>query len=151
MALIRPSSYWRDVSPRGAVADLVTVFRQAGENRWRIGIMSAVCTVAVFSVMIQEGGRGAPRPPSITYITSFRPDRSNAEIVASNIANQKRKERLAADLAKREEEVRNIYRTIGKYSGMDVETIEKQAAADRAVEARATAAEARHRAIIAGE
>ncbi len=151
MALIRPSTYWRDVSPRGALADFVTVFRQAGENRWRIAIVAAACTMAVFSVMWHEGGRGAPRPPSITYITSFRADRSDAEIVASNITNQLRKERLAAEQAKREEKVREIYKTIGRYSGMDVDAIEKRAAAERAAEARAKAAETAHRANIAGE
>ena len=136
MALIRSRSFLRNVSsPRGMLADFKEVYRQAGKNRWWIGLASAACTIAVFSMMWQEGGRGRPKPPEITYITVWDPTRTEAEIVASNIANQRRKERLAAEQAKREEEVKNIYRTIGRASGMDVAAIEKKAAADRAAEA----------------
>jgi hypothetical protein len=136
MALIRSRSFLRNVSsPRGMVADFVEVVRQAGDNRWRIGIAAAACTVAVFSVMWQEGGRGAPRPPEITYITVWDPHRTEAEIIASNIANQKRKERLAAEQAKREEDVRQMYKALGRASGMDVDAIEKKAKADQAAEA----------------
>jgi hypothetical protein len=136
MALIRPSSFFRHVStPRNVVEDFVEVVRQAGDNRWRIAIVAALCTLGIFSVMWQEEVRGLPKPPKVTYITVWDPHRTEAEIVASNIANQRRKERLAAEQAKREEEVRNIYKTIGRASGMDVEAIERKAAAERAAEA----------------
>lgn len=134
MALIQPSRFWRDVNVRGAWGDLRTVMEQAGPNKWRIGLLSAACTVGIFSVMWQEGGRGLPKPPTVTYITSWPADRTEAEIIASNIANQKRKEKLAAEQARREEEVRQIYRKIGRYSGMDVEAIEKKAEAERRTE-----------------
>lgn len=132
MALIRPSAYWKHVNPRGAIGDFVEVWHQAGNNRWRIGAVSAACTIAVFSVMFQEGAQGPPRKPDITYITAWPEHRSDAEIIASNLANQKRKERLAAEQAKREEDVRQIYRTLGKVSGMDVEGIEARENAERA-------------------
>jgi uncharacterized protein (UPF0335 family) len=136
MALLRSHSFLRNVSsPRGMLADFREVYRQAGKNRWWIALASAACTIAVFSMMWQEGGRGAPRPPVVTYITVWDPHRTQAEIIASNVANQRRKERLAAEQAKREAEVRDIYKTIGRASGMDVDAIEKQAAADRAAEA----------------
>jgi len=142
MALIQPTRFWRDVNVRSAWSDLKIVIEQAGPHKWRIGLLSAVCTVAMFSVMWQEGGRGLPKPPTVTYITSWPADRSEAEIVATNIANQKRKEKLAAEQAKREAEVREIYKTIGRYSGMDVEAIEKKADAERrAEEARKAAAQ----------
>lgn len=151
MLLLRPKSFLRNVSsPRGMVEDFVEVYRQAGKNRWRIGVAAAACTIAVFSVMWSEGGRGLPKPPSVTYITVWDPHRTREEIVASNIANQRRKERLAAEQAKREAEVRDIYRTIGRASGMDVEAIEKKAAADRAAEA-ARQKEALSKATIAKE
>ena len=135
MPLLRRNSMFRHaVSPRGMIADFVDVWRQAGKNRWGIGLAAAACTIAVFSVMWQEGGRGLPRPHQVTYITVWDPHRTEAEIIASNIANQKRKERLAAEQAKREEEVRNIYKAVGRASGMDVEEIERKAAAERAAE-----------------
>ena len=47
---------------------------------------------------------------------------------------------LAAEQARRDEEVRQIYKTIGRMSGMDVDAIERKAQADREAEARAKAA-----------
>jgi hypothetical protein len=115
-------------------ADFMEVVRQAGDNKWRIGIAAAACTIAVFSVMWQEGGRGAPRPPEVTYITVWDPHRTEAEIIASNIANQRRKERLAAEQARRDEDVRQMYKALGRATGMDVDAIEKKAQAERAAE-----------------
>jgi hypothetical protein len=139
MALFRPTSIWRQANPRGAIADFAEVYRQSGKNRWRIGAVSAACTFAIFSVMWQEEARGPPPGPRVTLITTFRPDRSDAEIVASNIENQQIKERLAAEQARRDEEVRQMYRTIGHMSGMDVDAIEKRASAERAAEGQAAA------------
>ncbi|HEX7751040.1 MAG TPA: hypothetical protein VF440_01440 [Novosphingobium sp.] len=135
MALVQPTSYWRKVNPRGAIADFRTVYQQAGHNRWRFAALSAAATVAIFSVMFQEEHRGLPKPPHVTYISTLAPGRSDAEIIASNKANQIRKERLAAEQAKRDEEVRQMYRTIGRASGMDVDAIERKAQADRAADA----------------
>jgi hypothetical protein len=117
------------------VEDFMEVFRQAGDNRWRIAIAAALCTIGLFSLMWKEEVRGKPRPPVVTYITVWDPHRSQAQIVASNIANQHRKERLAAEQAKREEDVRNIYKAIGRASGMDVDKIERDAKAEQAVQA----------------
>ena len=155
MALFRRAGMWRDVSPGGAIGDLIAVFRQAGPSRWRMAALAALPPLGIFVVFVNEEMRGKPRPPEVTYITSWHANRSEAEIVASNLANQKRKERLAAEQARREEEVRGIYKTLGRVSGMDVDAIDKQAAAERAAEqARAAAAAERLRlqqAAAAGE
>jgi hypothetical protein len=136
MALFRPNNPFRNaVSPRGMIEDFMEVFRQAGDNRWRIAIAAALCTIGLFSLMWKEEVRGKPRPPVVTYITVFDPNRTEAEIVASNIENQRRKERLAAEQARREEDVRNIYKAIGRASGMDVDKIERDARAEQAAEA----------------
>lgn len=134
MGLIRRSQYMRHVNPRGMIADFVTVWQQAGRNRWRIAIVSAACTLGLFTVMWQEEARGLPPAPKITYITTWAPHRTDAEIIASNIENQKRKDALAAAQAKRDEDVRQIYKKLGRMSGMDVDAIEKQAQAERAAE-----------------
>ncbi|MDR2857534.1 MAG: hypothetical protein LBV50_06775 [Novosphingobium sp.] len=136
MALIRSSTFFRHVSsPRSVIEDFIEVVRQAGDNRWRIGMAAAACTIALFSMMWQEGARGRPRPPEVTYITVWDPHRTEAQIIASNIANQKRKERLAAEQARREEDVRQMYKTLGRMSGMDVDAIERRARAEQAAEA----------------
>jgi hypothetical protein len=89
---------------------------------------------------VQEEAIGPPKRPTIDYITVWDPHRTDAEIIASNIANQKRKERLAAEQARREEEVREMYKTLGRMSGMDVDAIEAEAKAEQKAEARAKAA-----------
>lgn len=134
MALIRPTSFWRQVSPRGAIADLVTVFREAGPNRWRIAALSALATGGVFSLMWGETYYGPPARPEITYITTWAPHRTEAEILASNVENQRRKERLAAEQAKRDEEIRKIYKDLGRATGLDVDRMERQILAERAAE-----------------
>ena len=132
MALLRPSTFWRQVSPRGAISDFLEVYRQAGPYRWRIALLSAAATTAIFSVMWHEGAAGPPRKPEITYITVWPAHRTDAEIAASNLANQKRKDRLAAEQTRREEEVRQLYKSLGRASGIDVETVERRANAERA-------------------
>lgn len=127
-------SYWRNINPTGAIADFRSVYEQAGSNRWWFALAAGLTTLGIFSIMTQESWRGPPPRPKITYITTFAPDRSQAEIIATNIANQKRKDALAAEQAKREEEVRNIYKTLGRLSGMDVDKIEAEAKAERAAE-----------------
>lgn len=131
MPLIRPTSIWRQANPRGLFADFMVVFRQAGRNRWRIGALSAACTAAIFSVMWNEEGRGLPKPPQVTYITSWIGHRTDAEIAASNLANQKRKERLAAEQARRDEEVRQMYKSVGRMTGLDVDAMESRINAER--------------------
>ena len=137
MALIKRSGYWKDVKPTGMIADFITVWKQAGTNRWRIAAVSAACTFSVFYLMSTQGGEAPHPPPEVTYITSWKADRSDQEIVASNIAHQKVVDKLEAEQAKRDEQVKDIYRTIGRMSGMDVEKIEREAAAERAAEEKA--------------
>lgn len=127
-------SIWKNVDPVGAIADFRTVWGQAGKNRWWIALASAAATFAVFSVMVQEEHRILPRPPKVIYITSWRADRSDAEIIASNKANQVYQDKLRAEQAKREEDVRELYKKIGRMSGMDVDAIEAKAKADQAAE-----------------
>ena len=142
MALLKRYTYFRQVSPTGAIADFASVWREAGSNRWWIALFSAAATLGLFSVMWQEEVRGAPPRPKVTYIAVWPSHRTDAEIIASNIANQKRKDQLAAEQAKRDEEVRRVYKYIGRMSGMDVEAIEAKARAEREAEARAKASPA---------
>ncbi|MCB2050365.1 MAG: hypothetical protein KDE63_02940 [Novosphingobium sp.] len=134
-------SFWRKISPTGAARDFVTEFRRPNPYRWRIVLVSLVATVSLFSLMVPEGAEGPPPRPEVTYITTFAADRTDAEIIASNIENQKRKDAIIAERKARDERIRDIYRTLGKVSGMDVEKIEREAAADKAAdEARREAA-----------
>jgi hypothetical protein len=143
MALFKRSGYWKDVSPTGMIADFKAVWKQAGGNRWRIAAISAACTFGVFYIMYNQEAEGPHPPPKVIYISTFPEHRTEAEIIASNIANQKRKEAVAKELAKRDEEVRNIYKTIGRMSGMDVDRIAREAEAEQAAEEAAKRADER--------
>lgn len=134
MKLMGGSNFWRHANPGGAIADFREVYRQAGKNRWRFAALAALATLGVFSVMFQEGAKGPPHPPKIIWITSFEPGRSDAQIAAENKENQKLKDELAAEQARRDEEVRQVYVRLGRMSGMDVDAIEAKARAEREAE-----------------
>ena len=104
----KPASFWKNVRPAGAIADFRAVYHTAGRHRWRFAALAAAATWLIFSLVTHEEARILPRPPKIDYITSWGPGRSDAEILAGNIANQRRKDRLAAEQAKRDAMVRGI-------------------------------------------
>ena len=80
MSLFKRSGYWQHVRPVGMIADFIAVWKQAGNNRWRIAAVAAVCTFGVFYVMANQGGRAPHPPPEVTYITSWRADRSDYDV-----------------------------------------------------------------------
>ena len=120
--------------PAGALADFREVWRQAGVRRWPFVAAALSATLGVFYVIAQESWKAPPPRPTVTYINSWSADRSDAEIKREIVANQKLQDRLAAEQAAREEKVKDIYRTLGKVSGMDVDAIEAKAKADTAAE-----------------
>jgi Predicted Na+-dependent transporter len=139
MVLLKRSGIWKDVNPTGMVADFREVWKQAGHNRWRIAAVSAACTFGVFYLMSTQEGKAPHRPPEITYITTLPAHRTDAQILAENIENQKRKEAWAAEQAKRDAEVRELYKSIGRMSGMDVDKIAREAEAEEAARRKAEA------------
>jgi hypothetical protein len=140
MGLFKRSGMWQDVSPTGAIGDFIKVFREAGRNRWRIFGLALLPPLGILWVFANEEVRGPPKGPVVTYITTFAAGRSDAEIMASNIANQRYQDQLRAEQANREEDVRQIYVKIGRMSGMDVDAIEAKAKAEREAEAARAAA-----------
>ncbi len=87
--------------------------------------------------MYQQEGSAPHLPPKVTYITVLPEHRTDAEIMASNIANQKRKEAMALEQARRDADVRNLYKELGRWSGMDVDKIARDADAQNAAEQKA--------------
>lgn len=137
MALFKRSGYWKDVSPTGMIADFREVWKQAGGNRWRIAAMAGACTLGVFYVMAGQEGKAPHLPPKVTYIAVLPSHRTDAEIMASNLENQRVKEAWARERARRDKEVRDIYKTVGRWSGMDVEKMAREADAEDAAAAKA--------------
>jgi uncharacterized protein (UPF0335 family) len=122
---------WREASPKGAIADIRTVYQQAGKNRWRIALLAGLTTFGVFSVMVGQSWTKERELPDVTYINSWPLDRTEAETKAFIEENQRLKEERAALEAKVEAETKEFWKALGRASGMDVEAIEANAEAER--------------------
>lgn len=127
MSLFKRSGYWKDVNPTGMVADFRAVWKQTGVHRWRFAFLSAACTFGLFLLMCTQEAKGPHPPPKITYISTFKPNRSEAEIEKENIENQRRKDIWGAEVARREKDVQDMYKAVGRASGMDVDRIARDA------------------------
>jgi hypothetical protein len=127
-------SFLRRISPRRAVADFAHEWQQPNPYRWRVLGVSIAATFAILMVFIPEDQRVTPRPPEVTWITTYEPGRTDEEIAASNLLNQQRKEQLAAQQAAREERRKELYRQLGRATGLDVDAMEAEIARERAAE-----------------
>jgi hypothetical protein len=131
-------NFWRQVSPRGAVGDLVHEWRRPNPYRWRVLGVSVAATFVLMVVMIPESQRIEPRPPKVTWITTFKPGRTDAEIIASNIENQKHKDKLKAEAEARAERKRQAARALARASGFDPDQLAREFGDDPAPAATAS-------------
>ncbi len=142
---ISPMSFVSRFNPKTGIADFWTEFRKPNPWRWPILFVSTMPLMVIYYWLSGEVYYRTPERPTITYISTLDEARTDAEIAASNAANQEVTDlRKAAeeDLAQRK---KDIYKALGKGIGMDVEKIDAEAQARRAAEA---AAEADRRARI---
>lgn len=119
-------------NPKPGIQDFWREFRKPNPYRWPMLFASALPFALIFYWLSGETVYVTPDRPSITYITTYDENRSDAEITASNIANQEVKdlrEEAEADLAERK---RELYKALGAAAGMDVDEIEARADAERA-------------------
>lgn len=121
------------------MGDLLAYWRQPTPYRWQILVASVALTFTLMVLFIPESQRVEPRRPDVTYISTFAPDRTDAEITASNLANQKRQDELQALRDAAAERKKEAYKTLGRASGFDVEAMEEQIERDRAAEEAAAA------------
>ena len=121
-------SYWRRISPRGAIADFIAEWRQPRPYRWHVLGLAVALTFTMMVLLIPESQPIPPARPDVTYITTWQEGRTDEEIAASNAANQ---------VARR----REAFRALGQASGFDVDELERQFADDKPAE-EATAAQA---------
>lgn len=103
---------------------------------YRIPIILASCAFPAFFLYFfaQERVYVPPAKPDVFYITTFAPDRSEAEIVASNVANQERKDARQRLEDARVEKRREMYRALGQATGIDTDKMEAEIAEERARE-----------------
>ena len=119
-------------NPVGGIQDFWSEFTRPNPYRWPILIASIFCTFGLLFWVMKERVIGPPVRPEVTYISTFADGRSDEEIIASNVANQRLQDQIREEQAVREEEVRDMYRTLGRASGLDVDAMEAEIAADQA-------------------
>lgn len=119
-------------NPAGGITDLWHEIRRPTPYRWPVLGLSLLCTFALLFWVTKERVLVPPERPKVSFISTFEAGRSDAEIVASNLANQQRKQRREAEQARREEEVKAAYRALGRATGLDVDAMERKIAQDRA-------------------
>lgn len=121
-------------NPVGGFQDLWSEFKRPNPYRWPILAASLLSTFTLMFWVTQEKVIGPPVSPQVSLISTFADGRSEAEIIASNIENQRLKERWEAQRETREAEIQDMYRTLGRATGIDVDAMERQIAEDRARE-----------------
>ena len=87
----------RPVGPRAAIADLFAFMRQRSREQV-IGALLAVLvtTIIVIEFLVDSKINTAP-PPTIVYAESWKPDRSDAEIVAQQKIDQVKRDAAAKE------------------------------------------------------
>ena len=121
-------------NPTSGILDFWQEFRKPNPYRWPILGAATIPAVLIFGWAFSQTHFREPQRPKVTYITSFAPDRTIDEIIASNIENQELKDLRAAKEAEIARRKRDIYKALGAAAGMDVNRIEREADARRAAE-----------------
>lgn len=126
--------FFRRISPRRAVTDFHDQWKQPTPHRWQILGVAMAATFCVFMLFVPPSVRSPPAPPDVIYISTFDESRTEAEIIASNCANQQLKDDLQARIDESAERRREMYETLGRATFVDVDEMERQIEAERAAE-----------------
>lgn len=121
-------------NPKTGALDFWQEFRKPNPYRWPILIVSTFPLLLIFYWLSSETVYKDPERPQITYITTFDPTRTDAEIIASNEENQEIKELREEAQAALEARKRELYKALGAAAGMDVEEIDRRGREARAAE-----------------
>jgi hypothetical protein len=126
-------------NPASGFADFWREIRRPNPYRWPILALSVLPVTGILAWAMEQQYFGEPERPQIEYITTLAPDRTDAEIMAENRANQEVKELRAAEEERIAAEKRKMYKSLGAATGIDVEAMEAKAEAERAAKAAADA------------
>ena len=122
------------ISPKRAVNDFAEHWQRPTPHRWQILGVACAATFALFMSFVPDDKRVTPERPELIYISTLDESRSDAQIIAANCANQQLQNEIAAAIEQSEERKREIYRQLGRATFVDVDEMEREAAARRAAE-----------------
>ena len=126
--------FFRRISPKAAVSDFKEQWEQETPHRWPILGLAMALTFFIFMMFLPDAQRIVLPRPEINYVATFAEDRTDAEIIASNCANQELKDELEARLAASEQSRREVYQALGRATFVDVEDAIAEAEAQRQAE-----------------
>lgn len=121
--------------------DFWTEFKKPTPHRVPI-ILASIAPVALLMWWASEEQYIiAPEPPEVVYISTYASDQTDEEIIAKNAARQKIMDARRAELEAAAERKREIYRELGRATGVDMSDTEDpveeaDASAEEAAEAR---------------
>lgn len=138
--------FFRNVSPVRAVRDLRQQFVRPQPYRWRFIALSAAATASIFLVFTGQHFSAMPKPLKVIYFPSLAPGRSDAEIRKENIAAAEAQKARDAQEAANRATVRERYKAMGDFFGMDTEQYIREGQQERA--AKKAAQEKRDEAIL---
>jgi hypothetical protein len=116
----------KSVSPVDGVGDFIQHWRQPTPYRWQILGLSVALTFVLIVLLMPKAERMPPAQPDVIWINSWSSDRTEKEILESNLENQRRKDAQAALDRKADEVRRNFYRNLARGSGMDPDELERE-------------------------
>lgn len=126
-------------NPAPGFADFWNEIRRPRPYRWAFVLASMLPVMAILYWAVSQVEYKAPERPQIDYISTFDPERTEAEIIASNRANQELKDLREAEEERISQRKRDMYKALGAAAGMDVDEIERKAEAERAAKESAEA------------
>jgi hypothetical protein len=122
-------SFFKTISPARGAGDLISYLRE--DRPYKLPLFLAACVPPIMMVMMfywDAMDKAKPPPPEVMYFESWPLTRSIEESKAA-IA------KTGAEKTRQLEATREAYKALGRATGMDVDAIERQAAADRAADA----------------
>jgi len=126
-------TFFRDVSPGGALRGFAEQWN-GNPYRWRVLALAIATTSLIMWIGIPETEIGRPDGYDVTFVQTFEDGRSEAEIVASNEANQEVQDERRALEEERAQFRRDAYEAIGRASGLDVDSMKQEIAKDEAAQ-----------------
>lgn len=145
--MLHAMRYLRHLNPTAGINDFWSEFTKPNPHRWPIIAVSFGIPIVAIFTLAGEDQVALPPPPEVIYISTFDPNRTREEIIASNIANQERKEARQKLEEERTKIRQELYRQLGAATGLDTDKMAREIAAD---EAREKAAEERRRQELLG-
>jgi len=121
----------------GGIADFWNEWKKPTPYRWPILALSFAISGTMFYWLTKEEYYYPPEVPQVTYITTFAEGRTEEEIRQSNIENQRIQDERQAERERIEQRRRDLYKSLGAATGLDVEAMEAEAEAERAAEEQA--------------